>query len=191
MAPIDSRENYAQVKAWRKANPDKVNAQARRRRQRHPDKVAAVKKRYRQKHGDRLRAVEAEQARRRRRNDPEGNRRRIAAYRERQRAKQAHALGRPRPRLCELCDEPGHGQGNKPGSGICFDHCHATGRPRGWLCDRCNKVLGLVRDSAQLLRRMASYLETHSHGTVNHTTPELTPIERICCAWEALPSGHA
>lgn len=76
-------------------------------------------------------------------------------------------MGRPRPMLCELCGDPPNGRGSKPHSGICFDHDHSTGAPRGWLCDRCNKVLGLVGDSAHLLRVLALYLERHSNGKIN------------------------
>lgn len=98
----------------------------------------------------------------RRRNDPEGNRRRVQVFKERYRAKQEALMGRPRPLQCELCKEHGYGRGNKPNAGICFDHDHKTGIPRGWLCDRCNKVLGLVRDSQELLEKLRAYLAVHS-----------------------------
>lgn len=98
-----------------------------------------------------------------RRNNPELQKLRTQAYVARQKLKQEQLMGRPRPLLCELCANPPAGRGNKPGSGICFDHDHATGKPRGWLCDRCNKVLGLVYDSPELLRSLALYLEKHTN----------------------------
>lgn len=64
--------------------------------------------------------------------------------------------GRPKPSVCDVCGEPGN-YGGKPR--ICFDHCHAQGGFRGWLCDRCNMVLGKAKDDADLLRRLADYLE--------------------------------
>ena len=40
-----------------------------------------------------------------------------------------------------------------------IDHCHASKRVRGILCNRCNTVLGLVADSAALLKSLSGYLE--------------------------------
>jgi hypothetical protein len=38
------------------------------------------------------------------------------------------------------------------------DHCHATQVVRGLLCNRCNSVLGLCKDSDELLANLARYL---------------------------------
>lgn len=95
----------------------------------------------------------------RRRCDPEGQRRRNLAFKERFRSKQEQLMGRPRPLLCELCNQPGEGRGSKKWAGICFDHDHKTGQPRGWLCDRCNKILGLVDEDQELLIKMIAYLK--------------------------------
>jgi len=40
-----------------------------------------------------------------------------------------------------------------------IDHDHRTGAPRGLLCSACNAVLGLAKDSAATLRRLATYLD--------------------------------
>jgi hypothetical protein len=40
-----------------------------------------------------------------------------------------------------------------------IDHDHATGKFRGILCSCCNRALGYARDSPQVLRLMADYLE--------------------------------
>lgn len=57
---------------------------------------------------------------------------------------------RPKPDCCEVC-------GNRH-SKIVLDHCHGTGAFRGWLCDPCNVVLGMVKDDAGRLEKLADHL---------------------------------
>lgn len=55
--------------------------------------------------------------------------------------------------------------------GICFysherlhvDHNHTTGTVRGLLCSNCNKGIGLLQDSASVIRSAADYLEKHNN----------------------------
>lgn len=42
---------------------------------------------------------------------------------------------------------------------LVIDHCHATGVVRGVLCSECNLGVGKFRDSPDLLRNAAHYLE--------------------------------
>lgn len=60
---------------------------------------------------------------------------------------------------CATCDSPIPGFKH----GWHTDHCHKTGKVRGILCQRCNLTLGKIDDDAQLLRRMADYIE-QSHA---------------------------
>lgn len=99
------------------------------------------------------------------RNNPETQKKRNLAFKERKRLQQEEEMGRPRPLRCEICNDEGYGR--KPS--IVFDHCHSTGNPRGWLCDRCNKVLGLVKDKVSLLLELAIYLEYHSDKANDET----------------------
>lgn len=145
--------NYARTKAWR-ARPEskpKRAEEARKWRARHPDTMAEIKRRFREKHRERLREEEKLYQRARREADPAGQKRIERAYKVRREAKLVEMAGRPRPDVCDIC-----GENNRY---IVFDHCHAKGHFRGWLCDRCNKVLGIMKDDATLLRKMADYLE--------------------------------
>lgn len=141
--------NYEIVKAWRAKNPDKVVEQARRYRERHPEVLAAKSLRYRERNLEVVKVADAERQRARRKNDPEGNRRRLAEFRARRAAARVKQAGRPKPDACELCGEPAI---------TVFDHCHESGKFRGWICDRCNRVLGSVKDNPDLLVAMAAYL---------------------------------
>jgi hypothetical protein len=164
---------YERVKEWRKRNPHARTEEARRYRATHPDKVKATSHRFLDRHRERLRPIWAEQARARRKNDPEGQRRRTARWKAKREAKLAEIAGRPRPSSCDLC-------GGSIG-GIVFDHCHAGGHFRGWLCDRCNKVLGLVKDSPKLLRAMAKYVE-RSNGKIKSSSKESASFFDLCVA---------
>ncbi len=66
-------------------------------------------------------------------------------------AKRVELLGE-KPDQCPVC-----GDSTRP---IRFDHSHATGRARGWICDQCNRILGMVNDDPEVLRKLATYLGT-------------------------------
>ncbi len=40
-----------------------------------------------------------------------------------------------------------------------IDHNHETGDFRGWLCGNCNKAAGLLRESPELILKLAKYVE--------------------------------
>lgn len=60
---------------------------------------------------------------------------------------------------CEVCGADPIAEGNK--TGLCIDHCHETLTFRGLLCTSCNLMLGYGRDSTEVLRSGATYLENH------------------------------
>lgn len=47
------------------------------------------------------------------------------------------------------------------GKSFAVDHCHETGKIRGLLCRDCNVALGYAKDTPQILRDMANYLEAN------------------------------
>lgn len=55
---------------------------------------------------------------------------------------------------CEGCSDP-----LLPGQATHVDHNHTTGKVRCLLCRTCNMGLGLLKDSPEILRRLASMVE--------------------------------
>lgn len=45
---------------------------------------------------------------------------------------------------------------------LTVDHCHKTGKVRGLLCHHCNRMLGLAKDRAPVLRAAIRYLKKHA-----------------------------
>lgn len=176
-----AKSKYDYVKEWRKRNPEKRAEEARRYRQRYPEKVRATSMRWLNLNRDKARERGAENARKRRRNDPEGQRLRMAKFKAKKEAERVEIAGRPRPSICDLCRGNHH-------LGIVFDHCHESGNFRGWICDRCNKVLGLVADNALLLRKMARYLD-RSNGKINRQNEECPSVEGFRWTAQVFPDS--
>ena len=63
--------------------------------------------------------------------------------------------------ICLVCEEQIDNifTGAK-GKKTAVDHCHSIGEVRGLLCKICNTGLGGLKDSPELLRKGAEYLET-------------------------------
>lgn len=57
---------------------------------------------------------------------------------------------------CAVCKSP---NGNRKGGRLVVDHCHETGHVRGLLCHSCNRGIGMLRDSAEILKAALKYLE--------------------------------
>lgn len=62
---------------------------------------------------------------------------------------------------CAICEDvlPDLLVYNNRRRGYAIDHNHETGKFRGILCLKCNSMLGMARDSKELLIKAASYLD--------------------------------
>lgn len=62
--------------------------------------------------------------------------------------------------LCAICKEPETKIVKWSGRllPLSVDHDHVTGKIRGLLCNRCNRVLGMIKDDAQIARSILEYL---------------------------------
>ena len=58
--------------------------------------------------------------------------------------------------VCAVCSSPPRDKRS-----LHLDHDHTTGKVRGFLCNHCNVSIGMARESADLLRRLADYVEAH------------------------------
>lgn len=56
---------------------------------------------------------------------------------------------------CAICGPPSSTGGRR----LFVDHCHETKVVRGLLCDTCNLMIGYAKDSPDILRVAAEYLE--------------------------------
>lgn len=161
---VSRKDSYERTKIWRLNNPQSRATEAERYREKHPEKVKANKAVYRQSHLEEIRKQDREYKARMRSTNPEEERRRYEKWRNKKEAQLTEIAGRPRSEICEICLEKGN---------TVFDHCHAKGNFRGWICDRCNKVLGLMKDNAANLLKLALYLE-NDNGKIDHQSTQST-----------------
>jgi len=58
--------------------------------------------------------------------------------------------------VCAICN-----QSCTTGRRLCVDHDHKTGKVRGLLCNDCNSGIGKLKDSSEILKNAANYLDKH------------------------------
>lgn len=129
----DKEKILAQSKVWRKENAEKDEARAKIWRDKYPEKVKIYqRKTHLRKYGISL--------------------------------DEYNKMFEDQNGLCYICHQPEqfiHHMTKKPAS-LAVDHCHNTGETRRLLCKSCNNGLGLFKDSPEILRNAANYLESHS-----------------------------
>jgi len=60
---------------------------------------------------------------------------------------------------CAICGGKSIGGKSQREKYLAVDHCHTSNKVRGLLCSHCNMGLGSFKDSPELLRLAAAYLE--------------------------------
>lgn len=76
--------------------------------------------------------------------------------------KQVTAIFASQGNVCAGCKQSllrGMKGSSRSRNNFCVDHDHVTGKIRGILCHRCNTILGLSKDSMDVLRSLSVYLE--------------------------------
>lgn len=76
---------------------------------------------------------------------------------------QYEALNTAQGGVCAIC-----AQQCNSGRRLAVDHCHDTGSIRQLLCGNCNHGLGKFKDSPDLLRLAAGYIEYHASLPIPH-----------------------
>lgn len=141
----------ADIKRWKEANPEKV--QAINARYRKTDKCKAMWKRQHAKYRDKRIAY----CRKWYAEHPEKN----AQYNFKNSLKKFgltlqdyEALVARQGNVCAICRQP-----EANGHRLHIDHCHNTGVVRGLLCEKHNLMVGLSNDQPEILLAAAEYLK--------------------------------
>jgi hypothetical protein len=61
--------------------------------------------------------------------------------------------------VCMICKKPETAKPRGRLLSLSVDHCHETNIIRGLLCGNCNQGLGRFKDSPELMRKAAEYIE--------------------------------
>lgn len=116
--------------------------------------------------GETVKAFNARKWAKRRAQDPEYEIRRGLMRTYGMTGDEYRAIWERQGRVCALCKQEETQKHHKSGkvNALSVDHCHRTGVVRALLCWRCNTVIGKVKDSAELLLRMAAYVAADYPG---------------------------
>lgn len=157
-----SPERLEAIKAWRKANPDKVAKNNRTYRERDPEKAKRHSEAWRKRNPDytkkyyaKNKASVTERNLAWRAANPDKVRRSnyLAKLRRYGITEAEHqAMVARQGNLCAICGTP-----PPEGKSLCIDHHHGAGHVRGLLCSRCNRDLDRFMPH---LTRLVAYLTT-------------------------------
>lgn len=149
MQTLDEKRAYQ--RAWYAANREKARERARQDRIDNPDRYAG----YQKKQAHRRAAYK----RKWRAKNPDAKRQENYLREYGLTLEQVGAMFESQGFRCAVCKDESIASDTKKRH---VDHCHTTGKVRSILCRRCNLTLGHAKDSPELLRKLADYLEHHS-----------------------------
>ena len=148
-----SKEKKAQYqREYRAKNPDRVRQHRKKYDTKNAEKIRQYKKAYCAKNAEKMKRVSMEW----RKNNPK----KWLAIQLRNKygitIEQMVAAMEKQNHGCAIC---GYSDTSNPRYFPYVDHCHTTGKFRGVLCATCNTGLGLFKDSSELLKTAALYIE--------------------------------
>ena len=177
MTPEEKAHAYEQTKKWKEAHPNYMKEYMQKYNEEHKEEKKVVDREYHQAHKEERNAY-----RRQWTVDHPGHQ---LAHRRKKRLEdplydRRHMLKTKYGITAEEYDEMLESQGN--GCAICsgrelqkgryhmhVDHNHVTGQVRGILCHKCNSLLGMAKDSIEILNLAIAYLEAYA---TRKSTPE-------------------
>lgn len=134
---------------WYLANKELVNKRARESRARNPEQARKIAHEYYQENKERKLSLARKWI--------EKNRHKVMGYSRKCRYNitpvQFESMYLEQKGLCAVCNQP-----LDPPN---LDHDHLTNTVRALLCGGCNRGLGHFKDSPELLRKAADYVERH------------------------------
>lgn len=151
---------------YRKLNPEKVAERQRRCREKNKEKYSEKNRLWREANKEKLRASKRRYYEANKEKLQEGHRLRRKANPEKLASdtrKRAYgtdglALFDAQQGKCAICNVKITLGKNRARDAACLDHCHETGVVRGWLCGSCNLGIGMLKDSAEILKSAVNYL---------------------------------
>jgi hypothetical protein len=141
------QDRCAKQKIYSDSHREEKKAARRARYIAHREEILAKDRAYRKEHGEEVRARNRAYNKTRKKEQKDYDLRRLYGIG----VEEFDRMRLEQKSLCYICHR-------KPGR-LCVDHSHNKSHVRHLLCDQCNFGLGLFKDSPELLRAAAIYLE--------------------------------
>jgi DNA repair exonuclease SbcCD ATPase subunit len=177
----ENRERIRErIRAYRKANPEKIREQRKARREKdrtyyaeNRERILARTRAYEKTNQEKIRARRAAKGEKRRNDERARNLRKLDLTLADYDAMLAAQGGR-----CAVCGT--RHSGSPKTKRLAVDHKHGTKRVRGLLCIPCNAAIGLVEDNPEILRLAVAYLERHEAERLGQSREALDLLAERC-----------